>query len=234
MRWRPESGAIGAAGAAADANPGRGKAWCARCYVRRDLRGHSSGDEAVVDYGVGEAGVAVPRRSQMTMGSRLCVQAQGQHFSTLEILVRRFACARRRGDNVYSYRMIALVCTAVQEEVLGVRCKLMLQFLRRPRAGLTRSPVAATTSIFSTRSSACLRKKWKGVLTCRIAAAGGGLAVSCGGQPADIFDDVPSVSGSEDPPARLAAAAAAAAVMCIAHVLLQGAQQGASSEDGSR
>ena len=122
---------------------------------------------------------------------------------------------------MYSYRMIALVCTAVQEEVLGVRCKLMLQFLRRPRAGLTRSPVAATTSIFSTRSSACLRKKWKGVLTCRIAAAGGGLAVSCGGQPADIFDDVPSVSGSEDPPARLAAAAAAAAVMCIAHVLLQ-------------
>ena len=63
VRWRPESGAIGAAGAAADANPGRGKAWCARCYVRRDLRGHSSGDEAVVDYGEGEAGVAVPRRS---------------------------------------------------------------------------------------------------------------------------------------------------------------------------
>ena len=27
--------------------------------------------------------------------------------------------------------MIALVCTAVQEEVLGVRCKLMLQFLQK-------------------------------------------------------------------------------------------------------
>lgn len=27
--------------------------------------------------------------------------------------------------------MIALVCTAVQEEVLGVRCNLMLQFLQK-------------------------------------------------------------------------------------------------------
>ena len=122
---------------------------------------------------------------------------------------------------MYSYRMIALVCTAVQEEVLGVRCKRMLQFLQKAQGRIDTESGRSDHFDFLNAKFGVPAEEVEGVLTCRIAAAGGGLAVSCGGQPADIFDDVPSVSGSEDPPARLAAAAAAAAVMCIAHVLLQ-------------
>ena len=94
--------------------------------------------------------------------------------------------------------MIALVCTAVQEEVLGVRCKLMLQFLQKIQGRIDTESGRSDHFDFLNAKFGVPAEEVEGVLTCRIAAAGGGLAGS-------------SVSGSEDPPARPAAAAAAAA-----------------------
>jgi hypothetical protein len=136
--------------------------------------------------------------------------------------------------------MIALVCTAVQEEVLGVRCKLMLHFLQKVQDRIdTESGRSDHFYFLNAKFGVPAEEVEGGVDLSELPQQQeGSPSHDRGGQPADFFDDVPSVSGSEDPPARPAAAAAAAAAEAgyvhRTRSFTAGAQQGASSEDGSR
>jgi hypothetical protein len=121
--------------------------------------------------------------------------------------------------------MIALVCTAVQEEVLGVRCKLMLQFLQKAQGRIdTESGRSDHFDFLNAKFGVPAEEVEGGVDLSELPQQEeGSPSHPCLG----LKIRPPGLPQPQPPRQRML-------VMCIAHVLLQGAQQGASSEDGSR